>query len=253
VALLWGCRNEPVARLSVQPESVLLLHARCTPLQFRWTLLRPLGPSRGTPNVFVHLLDGSHNLVRTFDHQPPFPWSPGAEFSYEHPLCLSAMAEPLREGTYALRVGLYDDASEDRWPLQTSGVESGKRGYRIAEVEVPGRNDQGPVFAFGPTWPEAEPTSEKQNLMRRRIPVSGVLEVSQVTRPAVLRLAVHYPDGSWGVMTVSSSCGEASRQVRGSGVVELPIVPSSSGSCQVRFALGSPMMNVHLVSIAVVE
>lgn len=87
--------------------------------------------------MFVHLLDGSGNIVAQDDGlgYPPHTWQPGDRF-----LQLARLPLPpdLPPGDYTLQFGLYDRASGARWPaLNADGQPAGDRvllmGERIGE------------------------------------------------------------------------------------------------------------------------
>ncbi len=87
--------------------------------------------------LFVHLLDGSGNIVAQDDGlgYPPHTWQPGDRF-----LQLARLPLPpdLPPGDYTLQFGLYDRAGGARWPaLNADGQPAGDRvllmGERIGE------------------------------------------------------------------------------------------------------------------------
>lgn len=87
--------------------------------------------------MFVHLLDGSGNIVAQDDGlgYPPHTWQPGDRF-----LQLARLPLPpdLPPGDYTLQFGLYDRAGGARWPaLNADGQPAGDRvllmGERIGE------------------------------------------------------------------------------------------------------------------------
>ena len=105
-----GCgRDRPVAELEAEPAALRLDFPRFAvlTLTFRITGERPGGPGP-LPIVFVHLLDGSGTVVRTFDHPFPAAWRVGATVEDRVTLYQSALARPLAPGPYRLTVGLYD-------------------------------------------------------------------------------------------------------------------------------------------------
>ena len=133
-----GCSKEaptPVGQLEVSPKSVTLGAGEIKTVKLKWTPTAPLEGVKGTPTVFVHLLDDSGEVVRTFDHPLPQTWTVGTPISYDIDVFQSAVAPPLPPGKYRLTVGLFDQENQ-RWALAGLGEEIAKREYQAAEVEA---------------------------------------------------------------------------------------------------------------------
>lgn len=221
---LTGCSREPdyVAQLVVSPETIVLRAGQCTPMTLTWTPAAPLERREGNPTVFVHLLDGPHNLVRTFDHRLDIEWSVGKQVAYQVALCQSALAEPLAPGTYSLKVGLYDDVIGYRWPLLTKGVEAGPRGYRVARVVVPGSPSRIPAFELVGRWGNRETLDDTQTRARQPFTSGARIRVKGVSAPGMARLLVAFHDE--GLTTVTTSCGGRwTSNQPGHHPIELPI------------------------------
>lgn len=81
---------------------------------------RPLRTPESYAVVFVHVLNGSGNIIAQHDAQPvngayPLPaWQPGTLIADGHTLRLPDDAPP---GPYTLAVGLYDPETLQRWPV----------------------------------------------------------------------------------------------------------------------------------------
>jgi hypothetical protein len=84
---------------------------------------RSLGSTEGDYTVFVHLIDGSERVWAQHDGGPAggsrltSSWQPGEEITDHHGLALPADLPP---GEYSLAVGLYDAATGERLPVDTS-------------------------------------------------------------------------------------------------------------------------------------
>ena len=194
-------RAKPVARVSVSPNPIVLAYPQCATIDFDWRPLRPLDRLRGKPLVFVHLLDGPHHLVRTADHALPAEWKPNVPMKYAITMCQSALAPALRPGTYQLKIGLYDDQLGYRWPLETGGEETGRRGYRVAKVSVP-RDAPTPAFAFAGSWLPTETVESHQILARRWFAGSASMSIANIRGPGAIHLELHLPQGA----TLASDC-----------------------------------------------
>lgn len=233
--ILSGCSREPdsVARLTVSPSTIVVRGGECTPVTLRWLPTAQLERREGNPTVFVHLLDGPHNLVRTFDHPLSFPWHVGTGVSYEIDICDSALASPLPPGMYNLKVGLYDDQLGYRWPLATNGVDAGARGYRVAQVVVPSTPGTVPKFTMAGPWGKREEVGDKQIRVRHSFSSGARLELEGVTSPGAVRFTLRLPDRAQGSTVVETTCGGRwSTSDRGLHVVELPV---TSRDCAIVF------------------
>lgn len=252
---LGGCGGapEPVARLSVQPTTLRLGFPETRTVRFAWEPLAPLDPAAGTPVVFVHLLDGEGEVVRTFDHTFPQPWQPGTPASYEVEVYQSALAPPLPAGRYDLTVGLYGAQSGERWPVEVAaGREPRPRfEYPVVEVQVDG-SGAAPRFVFSPAWLPAEAGSDRQILARRWLgPGEGTLRADGLRSAGTLLVALRIPagdaageslqlagDGAPGpTVLVSATCGGMESSLSGPGPhrVEIPVSePPAGGVCEIR-------------------
>ncbi|MGH9464871.1 MAG: hypothetical protein ACRD0X_04450 [Thermoanaerobaculia bacterium] len=251
--LLGACSEQetPVASVTVQPTAAELPYPGLVTLEFGVQMTQPLGVG-GRPLVFVHLLDGHGNVVRTFDHEFPQEWRPGGEVRYEVVLQQSALAPPLAGGEYALTLGLYRD--ERRWPLSTTGSETDAREYQLAAITVPEDGSPAPMFNFSPSWLPTEGGTDNQILGRRWLSSAGVLRLAEIPGPGTVRLALRLPEPRAGQddvvyaegysspgLRITSSCGGQEFSISGFGahVVEVPIQAGSDGatpgSCELRF------------------
>ncbi len=238
-----GCRGrqEPVASLSVAPKDVTLPAGRVSGMKLTWNPKSPLDNLQGKPRVFVHLLASGRNLVRTFDHPLAEEWTPSKAQSYEIELYQSALAEPLPAGAYELTAGLYDDASGERWALD-SGDAVGKREYRVATVVVRAAEGGTPTYDFTGGWLDAEPGGSKQVITRRCARGEAMITVRRVGSPGTIVLGSSVPklaSGSWGgAVDVTASCAAERAQVNGPEIqwARVPVAPSASEpACEIRF------------------
>src|SRR3954447_23082975 len=101
VSLAAGCgggKQTPVGRVGVEPSLVRLPFGQAQTVRLTWT---PSAPLEGeTPTVFVPLLDGQHQVVRTLDHPLPERWREGAALTDDFRVYQSALAPPLAAGKY---------------------------------------------------------------------------------------------------------------------------------------------------------
>lgn len=234
--MLAGCSREepPVARLEVRPFSVVLRHGQCSAMQFRWSMLRDLEKSDGTPRVFVHMLDGSGKLARTFDHPIRWQWKSGTTHEYAIDVCQSATAPALAAGVYDVKVGIYDDRAGSRWPLETNGEQRGNRSYLLAQISVPAEGGRLPLLQFGSGWGPAEEAGDKQVLVRRPFSASAPISVRQISEKGSFLLTLRAEDPS-AKISVSSSCGTVSNPViSGSGAHDLRIeAVAPASACEI--------------------
>lgn len=239
-----GCRGrqEPVASLSVAPKDVTLPAGRVSGMKLTWNPKSPLDNLQGKPRVFVHLLASGRNLVRTFDHPLAEEWTPWKAQSYEIELYQSALAEPLPAGAYEFTVGLYDDASGERWALDSGGDEVGRREYRVATVVVPAEPGGTPSYEFAGGWVPAEPGGSKQVITRRCARGESTIGVSGVAAPGTVVVGASVPKlasgASGGAVEVTTSCGAEGGHVNGPEIqwMRIPVAPSASNpACEIRF------------------
>lgn len=259
--LAGGCARQapPVGKLSVEPRELQVGYPRTAELRLAWEPTAAVERVKGGLRVFVHLLDPSGGVVRTFDHPFPGEWIPGKPIRYTLPLGLSALAPPPAPGRYRLVIGLYDAAGK-RWEVATAGEEIAHRERVAATVEVP---DGGPwpTFALSDAWDPPEESGDRQVVVRRwfddpaAIEVDGVREAGKVR----LRLAIPEVDPSTSRLVldpgrtrqeidISSTCDGSETTIGGAGphAVELPVV--SGARC--RLTLTPRYSIVHLDSLA---
>jgi hypothetical protein len=250
-----GCGGapEPVARLTVQPTTLKLGFPETRTIRFSWEPLAALAPEAGTPVVFVHLLDGEGEVVRTFDHTFPEPWQPGKPVSYEVELYQSALAPSLPPGRYRLTIGLYGAQSGERWPLEVvgGGEPLPRSEYSLVDVEIAGAG-AAPRFVFSPVWLPVEPGGDRQLLALRWLGADvGVIRAEGVRSAGTVLLALRIPAGdgpgeslqlagpaaSGSSVLVSATCGGMESELSGPGPhrVEIPVSePPAGGVCEIR-------------------
>lgn len=265
VLALAGCGDspgDPVARLAVEPGSLELPYGAYADVGFRWT---PLVEVEGSPRVFVHLVDGDGELVRTFDHDLTGGWHVGRESSYRARIYQSLLAPPLPPGSYVLTAGIYDPSDGERWPVETMGEEAGRSEYRIATVEVPERSEGAPLVPgihFTEVWSPTLAGNDRQVIAYRWLTEEGTIRLDELQSRGTVWLAlgvpaevagdmrrriVDPPDGGDGVprVEVTATCSDFAAQVSGQGThgVEVPVEPAPDG-CEIaldpNFVLESP-------------
>lgn len=245
-ALAAGCGGEdsPVARVEVQPRQVRLPFSQAQPLQLTWTPSAALGEQ---PTVFVHLLDGEEQVVRTFDHALPQRWREGKPVTYDVKLYQSALAPPLPPGKYRLTLGLYGKEGE-RWALDGLGEPMGRNEYLAAEVEVPPQNPN-MRLVFSPTWLPVEAGGDRQVLARRWMAERATIRLDHQRGPGTVWMVLHIPPAdspdyklalepgaNSPSVRVGANCGGSEMNFSGPGLheVELPVEPPPPGGfCRV--------------------
>lgn len=253
-----GCGGEPprpVGRLGVSPAGVELGYPGSATLSAEWAMKEPLSGEPGdartgteAPWVFVHLLDESGAVVRTFDHELPFPWRPGESRSAPIELWQSALAPPLPAGDYRLTLGLYGPRDGRRWALETEAPEAAAGEYEVAAVRVLPPSS-GIALGFEGSWWPAQEGSDRQVLARRWLQREGTIEVSGLSEPALFELGLLFPEAGEGArlvlvegaegarLRISSACapGEVTLETPGRHRVELALEAPADGRCTVRF------------------
>lgn len=265
--LLAGCAAPPpppppVAAVEASLPRGELPFPEWRSLELRWSLSSTLGVAE-RPSVFVHLLDGDGDLVRTFDHAFPEEWSVGKEIRYDVEIYQSALGAPLASGEYDLVMGLYG-ADGQRWPLAIAGAaELPRRAYAVAKVAVPEMGSEAPAFEFPASWQDLEAGSDLQILGRRWLRGNGSIQVLNLEVPGTVKLRVMVPGGKGGgaevwqlregsdlpTLEITSSCSGAVRslEVPGAFDVVLPVFPSDEDlTCELRFLANYQL--VHGVS-----
>lgn len=236
VAAAWGCarKPEPVARVRMRPERLLLGYGENAPLRFEWQPARPLDRLYGKPKVFVHLLERPGRVLRTFDHALPETWSPGRPQSYEIDLYQSALGAALPAGTYALSFGLYDDSWGSRWPLDAGGPDVGRWEYQGATVVVPGGRGTAPRFDFSGDWEPLVPGADQQVLGRRWLKGPGSIRVSEIEGTGSVRLLLNIPENGPKEIEISNGCQPGRTERLGPGHHWLSL-GGRAGACALRF------------------
>lgn len=219
-------RRGPVGSVEVAPATAGLAYAQCATFQVTWKPTGALGRLRGQPIVFVHLLDSAGDVVRTFDHPLPAEWRPARTIAYPLDLCQSGFGPPLVSGPYDLSIGLVDARSGRRFELSAQATKPPRRReYVLGTVVVPA-SLVAPGVAFGPEWRNAEPSRDRQVLMRRQLDGDGSLSVRGLPGRGILRLDLtvtpHTSTRSPGGVSLGSPATAAPRPlVRGRQVLEL--------------------------------
>jgi hypothetical protein len=264
-AAFWvGCggRHEPVGQLTVSPQEVELGYPGAAEMHFAFRFDHPLEGVHGDLRVFVHLLDTSGKIVRTFDHDLPVPWRPGSSHEYSVVIFQSALAPPLAAGVYRLTAGLHDGAGS-RWPLSTAAQRVGPDEYAVATVATQESLAGAPMFLFPDIWQAAEGGTDRQVLARRWLGGTGSLRLAGLKHPGTLWVSIGIPTGESSTeqlvmdegatvpaVDVSTECGGFAARIEGTGshAFSIPIGPGSDGQlpaeCEVTFAT-----NYYLVSV----
>ena len=233
VATFWiGACDEarpPVGGVEVKPATVRLLYPGFSEYRLTWT---PTEAIEGELRASIHLIGVDGDVLRTFDHAIGFDWTPGVTETRSQMLYQSALAPPLKEGTYKLRIGLYD--ASNHWQLTTSG----------ASVQVDASAEGIPAFYFSPEWQPIEGGTDRQVLGRRWLRADGVIRLGELTRPGTLWLQIGVPTPFEGKqdlvldegatepeVVLSSSCTHRTQTFTGSGShqVMLPVEPGADG------------------------
>lgn len=239
-----GPSGEPVAALRVPTPEVTLAYPGTAAVETEWRLTAPLGSNEAL--LFVHLLDGSGEVVRTFDRPLPFEWRVGESREATIDVWQSALGPALAAGEYDLTVGLYEAGGRDRWRLAVEAPEVDEGEYRVARVRV---LPPAPGVAVELTggWQPESPGLDRQVLGRRILVDRGRMELSGLPDTARLALRLRLPGPDEGLrlileegeraarVSVSSPCAAAGETVQGAGerVAELLLRPGASGACSV--------------------
>jgi hypothetical protein len=250
-----GCRRQapPVAELTVSPSSLQLAYAEFTDIELAFTPKVGRAALGLSPTVFVHLLDGPGNVLRTFDHPLPASWKPGQPVRYPLRLVQSALGEPLPEGGYTLSLGIYDADDRRRFPLEARGEEIDRAEYAVAAVRVPPPTGSLPRFEFSSSWLPAQAGADQQLVASRWLgEAEGSLRVTGLAPGSRLHLVLRLPSGSepgmhferlpdveGPVLQVRSNCSPEESMLTGPGAhtVELTVPASSGeGACDLHLA-----------------
>lgn len=250
VAGVAACRapSPAVARLESEPSHLRLGYGEAAEIELAFEPVAALPRGVQAPIVFLHLLDESGIVVRTFDHPLPGSWRPDEEIRYRTRIHQSALAEPLEPGIYTLTAGLYDRSGE-RFPLQALGGEVARNEYRAAIVEVPALVTATPRARFSDGWRPTEAGGDRQVVARRKLGGAGPASIrfGPVEGPGLLLLGLVVP-GSGGTQRLelgpeaemakvhlSSSCSGEEVEVSGPGWhdLELDIPAGAPATCEI--------------------
>lgn len=228
-----GCgKKTPVARIDVAPPVVTLPFSQLQTVRLTWTPTAAIGEER--PTVFIHLLDKSGKVDRTFDHPLAGAWHEGTPIVDEVKLYQSAMAPPLAPGKYQVTMGLYGKDGK-RWPLDGLGEPAGRDEYKGFEVQVPNANPS-PRFAFSPTWLDPEPGGDRQVLARRWLLNRAAIRLVDQQAAGTAWIVLQIPPtnlteykmvldegASTPSVLIRGNCGDTETNVTGSGLHEVRV------------------------------
>jgi len=269
-SLLVACGEggPPVAVLTVEPARVELGFSEVRPLRLSWEMRRPLEGAEGDLRVFVHVLGGSGDVLRTFDHDFPAPWQPHGSIDYEIDLHQSVLGPPLAVGAYDITVGLHDGVGR-RWPLSTAGEAIDRLEYRVAELAAIDRPST-PMFRFSEQWKPIEAGIDQQVLGRRWLASAGSIVVTETAGEGAVWMSLRVPTAEPGErrlvidpgfqetrVMIRSSCGGNEIELTGVGVHELkvPVVfpevaPGEplQAECEIRLE-----PNFHILTVGTTE
>lgn len=243
-----GGGDDPVARLGFEAPlaraaggELALGYPEVVRVTLLWEPLAALPESgTGPPLVFVHLIDESGSVVRTFDHPFPETWRAGAEVEDPVELYQSALAPPLPGGRYRLSAGLYRQGA-DRYPLEAMGEEIAAREYELTAVTAAEAASGLPAIAAAGDWLPLEPGADRQVLASRWLAGPGELVVEGAREAGSLWLRLwipvaDHPDARLELaggaheqeVRITTPCGGATVAVTGPGrhQVELPVDPA---------------------------
>ncbi len=250
VAGAAGCRapSPAVARLESRPSHLRLGFPEAAEIELAFEPLTALPREVQAPIVFLHLLEESGIVVRTFDHPLPGTWRRDEEIRYRTRIHQSALAEPLEPGIYTLSAGLYDRAG-GRFPLQALGGEVARDEYRVAIVEVPALATATPRARFSEGWRPTETGGDRQVMARRKLGGAGPASIrfGPVEGPGRLLLGLVVPgsggtqrlelqpDAEMAKLHLTSSCGGEEIEVSGPGWhdLELEVLAGAPSTCEI--------------------
>ncbi len=263
-----GAGGPPVAVLTVVPSRVELSYSEVRPLRLSWEIRRSLDGAEGDLMVFVHLLSGSGDVLRTFDHDFPVRWEPNVSVAYEVDLHQSVLGPPLAAGKYDIAVGLYDGAGR-RWPLSTAGEALDQLEYRVAELEAVDRSST-PMFRFSEQWKPIEAGIDLQVLGRRWLTSAGSIVITETAGEGVVWMSLRVPTAEPGErrlvldpgfqetrVMIRSGCGGSEVELTGVGTheIKVPVIFSEVApgdaahpECEIRFE-----PNFHILTVGTTE
>ena len=219
-ALLSGCEEpeESIGTAVIEPAEIQLGYPGFANYQITWSPTSAPTEAAGDLRASVHLVNADGETLRTFDHAIDFDWASGTTEIRERMLFQSALAPPLAEGEYRLRVGLYDSSRE--WAISINEP--------VVRVDKSGEGF--PAFYFSPEWLPVEGGVDRQVLGRRWLRDDGVLRLGELTRPGTLWLQIGVPVAVAGEqelefeegatapeVTLSSTCGDFAATYVGNG------------------------------------
>jgi hypothetical protein len=239
VILLAACGGgrAPVAVLNVDPAKVELGFSESQSLRLAWEMREPLEGVSGGLRVFVHVLDGPGDVLRTFDHDFPSAWQPGSTLDYEIDLHQSVLGPPLAAGDYRIAVGLYDGSGR-RWPLSTAGEPVREFEYALAQLVAVDRAST-PMFRFSEQWKPIEPGTDQQVLGRRWLASAGSIVIAETQGEGAVWMSLLVPSAEAGErrlvldpnshetrVLIRSDCGGSTIELTGVGShqLEIPVV-----------------------------
>jgi hypothetical protein len=241
LAAVSGCHKEapvPVGRVEVSPKSLRLGLGEIKPISLKWIPSAPLSGLKGDPMVFVHLVDDAGEVLRTFDHPLPKPWTPGTPIADDFKIYQSGIAEPLPAGNYRLTVGLFDSGGH-RWALDGLGLSIAKSEYVAATVEASAQTSCPKLEFAERVWMPAEATGDRQVPTRRWLINQGAVRLLDVKASGTAWMVLRIPDGTGegqrlvvneGSNTPSviirSTCGDQSTSISGPGFHEVEVAVS---------------------------
>ena len=191
--LVGGCASSEDTAAPVAAATVTIDRTRAevgAPLTVSYRFTVPPGAPTidGNYSVFVHVVDGTGDILWTDDHEPTTPtreWKPGTVVAYSRLMFVPRTAVV---GPASLEIGLYAPASRDR--LRLAGESSGMRAYRVASVEIAPQSES--LFvAFERGWHAAESTPDGVEWQWSR--GQGVLTFQNPRRDADVLLQLDQP------------------------------------------------------------
>jgi hypothetical protein len=232
-ALLAGCErpSDPVAGLAADRAPIEISGAGFRTVELRFHVAEELPEFADDPSVFVHLLDASGAIARTFDHPLPGTWWPRETIADRFVLHFSALSAPPLPGEYRLTAGLYDP-ERGRYPLLTELPEVGKAEYEVARVTVRDASTLARRIALEGDWLPAEPDRDRQVVGARSLGESGpgAVVLPPFDAPGELFVRIALPemdaedrrleirdDAGEPVVRMTESCTGAVRELRGAG------------------------------------
>lgn len=234
-----GPPADPVAKVTLEPSAITLPYGGAVETELRWQVLPGFPAEEQGLFVFVHLLDGSGQVVLTADH--PLPPVDGDTFVDPLTLFHSALASPLAAGSYRLTVGLYKPGGE-RFPLEGNDVE--RMEYVVAEVTVPASGAPRDL-RFSDAWTPAAEGEDRQVRALRWLTGVGTITLDESSAAGELLLDVRLPapaegkqllfdDGHDTPRLEVTACDDFAQTLEGFGSYRLRV--PMGGGCELRLA-----------------